>query len=84
MLLRAALVVGAMLACVPAPRVRAVASPPRAESAAASAGGWQLRVSVKECALRAAAAALAGAVLPLPLAVPLTVGLALGAVFTCF
>lgn len=48
------------------------------------AGGWQLRISVRECALRMAGAALAGAVLPLPFAVPVTLGLAAGALFTCF
>lgn len=82
--LLAAVLMGSMLAGGPAPRERTAAPVPCGVTAAASAGGWQLRTSVKECALRVAAAALAGALLPLPLAVPLTLGLALGAVFTCF
>jgi hypothetical protein len=83
----AALVIGTMLAGAPAPGGRTDTAVPRtttATTAAASAGGWQLRTSVKECALRAAGAALAGALAPMPLAVPLTLGLALAAVFTCF
>ena len=73
----------AMLACKPVPRME-VAPPHPLVAAAACAGGWQLRVSVKECAMRTAAAAIVGAVLPLPFAVPVSLGLALGALFTCF
>ena len=77
-------VFAAMLACAPLPRVHTTTQSPVALTAAGCAGGWQLRISVKECALRTAAAALAGAALPLPFAVPMTLGLALGALFTCF
>jgi len=77
-------VFAAMLACAPLPRLHTTTQPPVALTAAGCAGGWQLRISFKECALRTTAAALAGVALPLPFAVPVTLGLALGALFTCF
>lgn len=80
----AAPLLAAILALEPVPRAHATPPPLQTTAAAACAGGWQLRTSLKECALRVAGAALVGAVLPLPFAVPLSMALAAGAVFTCF